>query len=124
MGLKVTWLLSILENGQVSTKLDVYAFGVLILEMLTGKEAAALHAEENNMHLSDVLNAVLTKEDVEESLRHFIDPTLQGNYPLELSLLLVFRLTDGCLKNDPTGHPTMYEIEHSLSNILNASFTW
>ncbi|KAH9711575.1 LysM domain receptor-like kinase 4 [Citrus sinensis] len=112
-----------LENGLVSTKLDVYAFGVLILEMLTGKEAAALHAEENNMHLSDVLNAVLTKEDGEESLRHFIDPTLQGNYPLELALLVI-RLIDACLKKDPTDRPTMYEIEHSLSNILNASLNW
>ncbi|KAL2496210.1 Ribosomal protein [Forsythia ovata] len=31
-----------LENELITPKLDVYAFGILILEILTGKEAAAL----------------------------------------------------------------------------------
>jgi serine/threonine protein kinase len=71
-----------LENGVVSTKLDVYALGVLMLEIMTGKEAATLY-EEENMQLSDVLNAVLHEEDGQESLRHSMDSSLQGNYPSE-----------------------------------------
>jgi serine/threonine protein kinase len=71
-----------LENGVVSTKLDVYALGVLMLEIMTGKEAAILY-EEENMQLSDVLNAVLHEEDGQESLRHSMDSSLQGNYPSE-----------------------------------------
>ncbi|KAJ4715031.1 LysM receptor kinase [Melia azedarach] len=111
-----------LENGLISTKLDVYAFGVLMLEMLTGKKAIALYAKEN-MHLSEVLNAVLNEEDGEENLRHFMDPCMQGDYPSELASLVI-KIIDSCLKKDPTTRPTMYEIQHSLSNILNASRTW
>ncbi|KAL5819451.1 hypothetical protein ACOSQ4_023293 [Xanthoceras sorbifolium] len=111
-----------LENGLVSTKLDVYAFGVLMLEILTGKEAAALYGDEN-MHLSNVLNVVLSKEEEQESLRHFVDPSMQGNYPLELAVIMI-RLIDSCLNKDPSGRPAMDEIVKSLSRILNASLTW
>ncbi|KAK4840904.1 hypothetical protein QYF36_021029 [Acer negundo] len=99
-----------LENGLVSTKLDVYAFGVLMLEMLTGKEAAAF------------LNAMLNNEDGPESLRHFIDPSMQENYPFELAVIML-RLIDSCLKKDPSSRPAMDDIVKSLSRILNASLT-
>ncbi|KAH9663304.1 LysM domain receptor-like kinase 4 [Citrus sinensis] len=111
-----------LENGLVSTKLDVYAFGVLMLEMLSGKEAPALYSEEN-MLLVDVLNPVLHKEDGEESLRHLMDPSMQGNYP-PVTAILVIRLIESCLKKDPSGRPAMDKIAQSISRFLNASLAW
>ncbi|KAK2657311.1 hypothetical protein Ddye_010363 [Dipteronia dyeriana] len=110
-----------LENGLVSTKLDVYAFGVLMLEILTGKEVAALYSEEN-MNLSNVLNDVLNKGDGPESLRNFVDPSMQDNYPLELTVIIL-RLIDSCLKKDPSSRPATDYIVNSLSRILNASLT-
>ncbi|XP_018826408.1 lysM domain receptor-like kinase 4 [Juglans regia] len=111
-----------LENGFVSTKLDVYALGVVMLEIVTGKEVAALY-EEENMQLSDVLSVVLREEDGKESLRHFMDPSLRGNYPLELAVFVV-RLIDSCLNKNPAGRPAMDEIVQSLSRTWNASLTW
>uniref|UniRef100_A0A2N9EFD1 Protein kinase domain-containing protein n=1 Tax=Fagus sylvatica TaxID=28930 RepID=A0A2N9EFD1_FAGSY len=111
-----------LENGVVSTKLDVYAFGVLMLEIMTGKEVAALY-EEENMQLSDVLNAVLHEEDGQESLRLSMDSSLQGNYPSGLAVFM-FKLIDSCLKKDPPSRPTMDEIVQSLSRTLNTSLAW
>ncbi|XP_044494192.1 lysM domain receptor-like kinase 4 [Mangifera indica] len=108
-----------LENGLVSTKLDVYAFGVLMLEILTGKEASAFYGEENKF-LSNALDVALNKEDGLESLRHFIDPSMLGNYPQELAIFVI-RLADSCLKKNPAHRPTMDEIVQSLSRILKAS---
>ncbi|XVE87248.1 hypothetical protein DITRI_Ditri18aG0101200 [Diplodiscus trichospermus] len=110
------------ENGLVSTKLDVYAFGVLFLETITGKEAAAFSGEEN-MNLSDMLNNVLDEKDGQEVLKRLIDPFMLENYPSELAIVVV-KLINSCLKKNPTARPAMREIVQSLSRILTTSSTW
>ncbi|XP_057498502.1 lysM domain receptor-like kinase 4 [Actinidia eriantha] len=111
-----------LENGFVSTKLDVYAFGVLMLEILTGKEVTLLY-EGVNKHLSEVLLPVLHEENGNENLYDFMDPSLQGNYPAELAIL-VAKLADCCIARDPAGRPGMDEVVQSLSRIVTTSLSW
>ncbi|XP_022739635.1 lysM domain receptor-like kinase 4 [Durio zibethinus] len=111
-----------LENGLVSTKLDVYGFGVLLLEVITGKEAAAFCGEEY-MNLSDILSNVLHEKDGQEGLKQLIDPSMLENYPSELAIVVV-TLINSCLKKNPTARPDMDEIVKSLSRMLTASSTW
>ncbi|XP_061374487.1 protein LYK5-like [Gastrolobium bilobum] len=111
-----------LENGLVSTKLDVFAFGALMLEILTGKEVATILAQDNT-NLSDVLSAILGEESGQQRLKEFMDPSLQANYPLELAIFVV-GMIDNCMKKDPTSRPAMYEIVQSLSITLNSSLSW
>ncbi|GJW61548.1 LysM domain receptor-like kinase 4 [Tanacetum coccineum] len=110
-----------LENGLISTKLDVYGFGVLILEIMTGKHVSDLY-EKVNTNLSEVLDEVLEEEKIDEKerLANFIDPRLQGNYRPELAMSVI-RLIDGCLDKDPSSRPDMSEVSQCLSRILNTS---
>ncbi|XP_071739419.1 lysM domain receptor-like kinase 4 [Rutidosis leptorrhynchoides] len=107
-----------LENGLISTKLDVYGLGVLILEIVTGKHVSDL-SEKVNKNLSDILEEVLFEED-NKKLTDIFDPRLQGNYPPEI-VMAVVRLTYGCLDKDPSARPDMNEVSHSLSRILTTS---
>ena len=112
-----------LENGLISTKLDVYAFGVLMLEMLTGKDLAAALCGGESKQLSEVLVAVLHEGDGKEKLQDFIDPSLDGNYHPELAIFMV-GLINRCLTKAPAGRPDMDEIVQSLSRILASSQAW
>nr|ASM47263.1 lysm-containing receptor kinase 6 [Trema levigatum] len=109
-----------LENGLVSTRLDVYAFGVLLLEMLTGKEINIFYDE--NINLSNALSAVLNDEG-QESLSRFMDPSMQEKYPHELAKFVV-QVIDSCLEKNPEARPTMDEIVQFLKRTLSNSLAW
>ncbi|CDP06589.1 unnamed protein product [Coffea canephora] len=89
-----------LENGLVSTMLDVYSFGVLLLEIFTGKEVAILYEAVNIM-----------------------DSSLGGNYPSEPAILLI-RLIASFLKKDPLPAQPMHEIVQTLSTSVTATTSW
>ncbi|CAN1224847.1 Protein LYK5 [Linum grandiflorum] len=109
-----------LENGLVSTKIDVFAFGVLLLEMITGKQVASFH-KDGAYGLSNVLSDA--QDGKEDNLRQFLDPSMEGNYPVDLAVF-VLRLIDGCLNKNPANRPAMNELVQSLSRILTASLSW
>nr|XP_027066350.1 lysM domain receptor-like kinase 4 [Coffea arabica] len=111
-----------LENGLVSTMLDVYSFGVLLLEIFTGKEVAILY-EAVNVNLAKILSPVLDEKDGIENLSQIMDSSLGGNYPSELAILLI-RLIASFLKKDPLPSQPMHEIVQTLSTSVTATTSW
>ena len=56
-------------------------------------------------------------------LSEFMDPSLKGNYPMELAVF-VARMIETCIKKDPASRPDMHEIVSSLSKALDSSLRW
>ncbi|KMT08519.1 hypothetical protein BVRB_6g138020 [Beta vulgaris subsp. vulgaris] len=111
-----------LENGIVSPMLDVYAFGVLLLEMLTGKDVAYLY-EGVNVNLSEVFGPVLTDEDGISNMKGFIDTSLGDDYPADIAYAMLV-LVDHCLRKDPGSRPSMDEVVQIVSKTLTTSLIW
>ncbi|XAR64306.1 Non-specific serine/threonine protein kinase [Bertholletia excelsa] len=116
------------ENGVVTPKLDVYAFGVVILELLSGREAARSgrkrngQAEEDEL-LTATVSEVLGGDNVREKLGGFMDPSLGKEYPLDLAYSLA-ELARSCVAHDLNSRPTMAEAFMTLSKILSSSLDW
>ncbi|KAI3905432.1 hypothetical protein MKW98_013230 [Papaver atlanticum] len=97
--------------------MDVFAFGIILLELISAKEAlldGCLLKDSVDFLSNDVL------EDTSgcvEKLKEFMDPTLEGNYPIGDALCLAL-LAKGCVEEDPHHRPTMNDVLKALSRIV------
>lgn len=108
-----------IENGLITPKLDVFAFGIVLLEILSGREAAATKAEL----LSDSIRQVLQGDNVRDKLRGFIDPALRLEYPLDLAFSLA-QLANTCVATDLNSRPNISQVFLTLSKIQSSSHDW
>ncbi|GAV65798.1 LOW QUALITY PROTEIN: Pkinase domain-containing protein/Pkinase_Tyr domain-containing protein, partial [Cephalotus follicularis] len=112
-----------IENGVVTPKLDVFGFGVVVLELLSGREAAAIDKKAGEQLLSAAVIRVLEGDNVREKLRGFIDPSLKNEYPLDLAFSMA-QQAKLCVVDDPNARPAMSEILVTLSKILSSTLDW
>ncbi|OAY22846.1 lysM domain receptor-like kinase 4 [Manihot esculenta] len=103
------------QAGQVTPKIDVYAFGVVLLELITGKDAVFIQDGRETL-LSTATVSILQKENAEAELALFIHPSFLGSHDIKLALRLA-RVSLACLVNAPEKRPGMGEIVSTLLKI-------
>ncbi|KAM0900929.1 hypothetical protein ACQ4PT_020316 [Festuca glaucescens] len=115
---------SVLEL-HMTTKSDVYAFGVVLAELITGLRALVRDNKEANKtkSLITIMRKAFKTEYLESSLEKTIDPSLKDNYPIE-EVCKLTKISMRCLSEDPLDRPEMREIMPLLSQIHLASIEW
>lgn len=108
-----------IENGVITAKMDVFAFGVVILELISGKEAIV--GEEKL--LSSCAREVLEGENVREKLRGFVDPSFGDEYPLDLVYSMA-QLAKRCVERDINSRPGISEVFMTLSKLQSSTVDW
>ncbi|KAK9270834.1 hypothetical protein L1049_026420 [Liquidambar formosana] len=104
-----------IEEGLVTPMVDVYAFGVIMLELITGKDAVIVEGG-GEILLSAAFISIMEGEKAEAELISFVDPNLKGNNGVEFALR-VAKLSTACLTRDPASRPSMGDVVSSLSKI-------
>ncbi|KAE8775019.1 putative receptor-like protein kinase [Hordeum vulgare] len=95
--------------GHLSVKLEVYSFGVLVLEIVSGRRSTDLlesmeHEEESNTLLSYVWS-----NWSRGTLLEVMDPTLDGEAP-ESETLRCIHIALLCVQANPADRPTMLDV--------------
>ncbi|KAF8391903.1 hypothetical protein HHK36_022243 [Tetracentron sinense] len=91
-------------TGRVTTKVDVYAFGVVLMEMITGRKALDETMPEDRSHLVTWFRRVLiNKENIEKA----IDSTLNPVDETYESICKVAELAGHCTAREPSQRPDM-----------------
>lgn len=100
--------------GRASPMSDVFSFGVVLLELISGRKP--IHKSTNKGEESLVIWATPRLQDSGRVMSELPDPHLKGNFPEEEMQIMAF-LAKECLLLDPDARPTMSEIVQILSTI-------
>ncbi|RZB76352.1 Receptor-like serine/threonine-protein kinase NCRK isoform D [Glycine soja] len=99
--------------GRASLESDVFSFGVVLLELISGRQPIHKSAGKEE---SLVIWATSRLQDSRRALTELADPQLNGNFPEE-ELQIMAYLAKECLLLDPDTRPTMSEVVQILSSI-------
>ncbi|KAI3407524.1 Protein kinase domain-containing protein [Psidium guajava] len=100
--------------GRASLKSDVFSFGVVLLELITGRQP--IHQSTSKGEESLVIWATPRLQDSGRVIAELPDPRLKGNFPEEEMYIMAY-LAKECLLLDPDSRPTMSEVVQILSTI-------
>uniref|UniRef100_A0A0D6R1P9 non-specific serine/threonine protein kinase n=1 Tax=Araucaria cunninghamii TaxID=56994 RepID=A0A0D6R1P9_ARACU len=113
------------QFGDVSPKVDVYAFGVVLYEMISAKEAIVKidDTSAESKGLVTLFESILKDPNGRERLPSIIDPRLGNNYPLE-SVWKMAQLARACTQENPQLRPSMRTVVVALMTLSSSTEDW
>ncbi|XP_021897744.1 lysM domain receptor-like kinase 3 [Carica papaya] len=114
-------------TGVSTQKSDVYAFGVVLLELISGKEALKYDCDESaaggyrSANIIDSAREVVGGGGV--GLRRWVDRRLKDSYPVEVAEKMVLVGLE-CVKQDPEERPDMGRVAGLMSKLYLESMEW
>ncbi|THG21226.1 serine/threonine receptor-like kinase NFP [Camellia sinensis] len=102
-----------LADGVVSTKMDVFSFGVVLLELISGREAMDGEGKLSWKSASEVLDGNDEKRK-EMRLKGWMDGVLLEETCSMDSVKNMMAIAIACLHRDPTKRPSMVDIVYAL----------
>ncbi|XP_050214360.1 lysM domain receptor-like kinase 3 [Mercurialis annua] len=118
-------------TGIASQKADVYAFGVVILELLSGEEPLKFKFDKSSGHVVrtsviETARAAVQGGDAEERqgrVRRWMDRRLKDSYPVDVAEKLT-RLAIECVRVDADERPDMGRVAGKISKLYLSSRSW
>ncbi|XP_039050311.1 putative receptor protein kinase ZmPK1 [Hibiscus syriacus] len=109
-------------NMPITSKVDVYSYGIVLLELITGRSPSmGVHGIDGKKVMQRTLSKWgkdQTETDITETrMGMIVDPTLEGKYDeAEMSVLVKVALQ--CVQEDRDARPTMGEVVQMLLHLV------
>ncbi|KAA3488506.1 putative serine/threonine-protein kinase Cx32, chloroplastic [Gossypium australe] len=100
-------------TGHLYVKSDVYGFGVVLVEIVTGLRALDPNRPSGQHNLSEWIKPYLSDR---RKLKSIMDNRLEGKYPSKAAVRIA-QLALKCLEPEPKYRPSMKEVVETLEQI-------
>ncbi|KAH0454378.1 hypothetical protein IEQ34_016302 [Dendrobium chrysotoxum] len=99
---------------QLTKTTDVYSFGILLLELITGRKAIDIARTKNEQYLAHWA-APLFKD--RRKYPRMADPLLNGNYPIK-GLYQALAIANMCLQYEASSRPLMSDVVTAIEYLV------
>jgi len=103
-----------LMTGEFSNKSEVFSFGVVLLELLTGRKARDCTQPHDQQ---DLVSWATPRLRTPRRMHHFADPRLGGEYPHK-DFAKMADIASRCVKYEPKSRPSMSMVVKDLRSLL------
>ncbi|CAN6461538.1 unnamed protein product [Victoria cruziana] len=106
------WIL----NQPITSKVDVYSYGILVLEMVTGRSSVGFQQVDENGEFSSVQLVPWVREIVgtrEQWIEDIADQSLSGRYD-RLKMEVLVKMALKCVAEERDARPTMSQVVDAI----------
>ncbi|XP_050935982.1 cysteine-rich receptor-like protein kinase 26 isoform X2 [Cucumis melo] len=104
------------RHGHLSSKLDIFSFGVLVLEIVTGRKNN--RTDSNNENVRDHLISEARRNWMEGTPLNIVDPSIQVQSEISDEVMKCIRIGLHCVQEKASERPTMTTILLMLNSDL------
>ncbi|XP_031405996.1 probable serine/threonine-protein kinase PBL7 [Punica granatum] len=104
-------------SGKLTMKSDIYSFGVVLLELITGRRALSLE----NGHARYLIEWARPMMKDRRNFVQLADPNLKGQFP-ETVLRNAVQLASMCLREEPNTRPSMTDVSEALNHLMSQKY--
>ncbi|XP_072973092.1 lysM domain receptor-like kinase 3 [Typha angustifolia] len=114
----------VIASGEVSPRSDVYAFGVVLLEIISGEEPIKYRFDEQSKE-SERISLIETATAAVEAgrVRQWVDRRLRDSFPVEAAEELI-AVALHCMDPEPDKRPDMTWVAAKISKLFLDSNAW
>ncbi|GLU11719.1 hypothetical protein SLE2022_284440 [Rubroshorea leprosula] len=105
-------------TGQLNFKSDIFSFGVVLLELITGRKAIDNTREKKEQNLVEWARPMFKDR---RNFPRMVDPNLQGQYPMR-GLYQAIAIAAMCVQEQASMRPTIDEVVQALNYLSSQKY--
>lgn len=104
-----------LHTGRLNAKSDIWSYGVLLYELVTGRRPIDTHRPRSEQKLLEWVKPYISDTN---RLRMIVDPRLEGHYNIK-SVAKLVTVANRCLSRMPKARPRMGEVLDMVQKVVD-----